>query len=222
MSNIGGGRPPVPLKPENVDAHIGKFIISPASAQASGLNAVQIEGIQTALRSVVQRCTLISIRYNQAAIDTGKDARLSVDREQLARDQAELESLFADEFRFVDPFGVVGNKQSTILNILTGKIRRDSFESTDTTLELYGRGTTAISKGTFEMKGSVRVRSIKTQKTNRRDISGVYHTTHTYVFRDERWQLAASQLTKDPTNIDGATTKLFTHGPPEDPKNPMG
>src|SRR5207245_2254473 len=97
-------------------------------------------------------CMVISAEYNQAAIDTGRDARLAFDAAKVERDQATLESLFADEYTFRDPFGVVGNKQTTITNILAGKIRkdgfgRDGFETTEETIQIHGN--TAVSTGVF-------------------------------------------------------------------------
>jgi hypothetical protein len=70
------------------------------------------------------------------------------------------------------------------------------------------------------MKGSVSVRYVDTGAVRRRDISGVYHTTHTYVYRDGRWQLSSSHMTKDATDVSASTTKRYTHGPPEEPTVP--
>jgi hypothetical protein len=48
------------------------------------------------------------------------------------------------------------------------------------------------------MKGSVKVRSRSSGTVRSRDISGTYLSTHTYVTRDKRLQLAATQLTLQP------------------------
>jgi len=211
------------LTPEQIDSTIGAFKVSPESAQRNGLAAEQIEAAQAGIRQLVMDCTLMSVKYNDLVSQTKRDARLALDPAEVERDRAALERLFADEYRFVDPFGVVGTKQSTIENIQMGKIRREGFgkegfETQADTLEVYGN--TAISKGTFAMRGSVGVRFTESGAVRRRDISGVYHTTHTYIFRDERWQLAASHVTKDPSNIGAADVKRFTHGPPEEEKAP--
>jgi hypothetical protein len=158
------------------------------------------------LQTVNARCTIFALKYNNLAMKTGKDARLSVAKEELQNDRAALEQCFAEEFSFKDPFGVTGNRQATIDNILSGKIRKDAFVTTGETLQIHG--DVIVSTGSFKMKGSMRVK-YPSGAIRRRDISGTYLSTHTYIERDGRLQLAASQLTLQPE------PKPFIHGPDE-------
>lgn len=218
--SVGAG---ASLTPETIQATIGTIKATPESANMSGLSAQQIASAEQGIEQLLMDCVVMSAEYNEAAKTSGADARLAMDQTKVSRDKATLESMFADEYSFVDPFGVVGTKQSTIENIMSGKIRREGFgkqgfESTETKLHIYGN--TAVSSGSFTMKGSVSVRYVDTGAVRRRDISGVYHTTHTYVYRDGRWQLSSSHMTKDATDVSATTTKRYTHGPPEEPTVP--
>ena len=176
---------------------------------STGVPAAQVRTARAAVMGVNRRCVLTSQKYNTAAIKTGDDARKSFSKDEVARDRAALEELFVKEYNFVDPFGVVGNRNSTIDAILSGKIRKDSFRTTAEALQILDGGNTVVSTGKFNMKGSVEVQFKATGAVRRRDISGNYISTHTYVKRDGRLQLAASHLTLQPQ------PKEFTHGPGE-------
>jgi ketosteroid isomerase-like protein len=211
------------LTPQTIQETIGTVKATAESARVSSLSAEQIASAEAGIQQLLVDCTEMSAAYNEAAKTTGADARLAMDQAKVSKDRATLESMFADEYTFVDPFGVVGNKQSTIENIMSGKIRREGFgkagfETTESKLQVYGN--TAVSTGTFSMQGSVSVRYVDSGAVRRRDISGVYHTTHTYIYRDGRWQLASSHMTKDATDVSATTTKRYTHGPPEEPNVP--
>jgi hypothetical protein len=187
---------------------LDKITVGKPKILTKGLTAAQARAAVEAVRQLNSRCVLLSDKYNQAAIQTGRDARLAFDEAEVASDRKTLESLFADDFNFVDPFGVVGTRKTTIDNILSGKVRKDTFETTAEALQVHGN--TIVSTGLFKLKGSLRVRFTDSGVVRRRDISGDYHSTHTYVKRDGRLQLAASQLTLQPD------PKPFTHGPDEE------
>jgi hypothetical protein len=185
-----------------------KITVEEPEITTKGLKASEMQAAVEEVRSLNSRCPFIADKYNTAAISTGKDARQSFPAAEVARDRAELEDLFAPEYRFVDPFGVVGTRETTIENIMSGKIRKDSFLTTAETLQIHG--DTIVSTGTFKMKGSMKVTFIKSGAVRTRDIGGVYQTTHTYVRTNGKLRLVASQLTKPPE------PKTFTHGPDEE------
>jgi hypothetical protein len=165
-----------------------------------GLPARQVEAARSALQSLNAQCIVLSDKYNQASIKAdGKDARQLFDEEEVNKDRATLNSLFADEYSFVDPFGLVGNKESTVETILSGKVRKDAFKTAAETLQIHGNAI--VSSGKFSMKGSMKVKFKKSGVTRKRDISGDYNSTHTYVERDGRLLLAASHLTKEPSTL---------------------
>ncbi len=174
----------------------------------SDATAAQISAARLGVTNLNLECLVISEKYNEAALRTGKDARLAFSRDEVEEDRQALKNLFTQEYRFRDPFGIEGDAETTIENILAGKIRKDAFESVADGLQVHNRGNTVISSGTFSMKGSMRVRFKKSGAVRKRDISGSYHTTHTYVYRDGRWQLGASQMIKE------SDPKEFTHGHP--------
>jgi Domain of unknown function (DUF4440) len=174
-----------------------------------GLSATVVRAARNAVSIINEECGIISMKYNDTAIRTGTDARKAFAKAEVDKDRATLESLFAKEYNFVDPFGVVGTRDSTIEAILSGKIRKDSFRTVAEALQIHDKGSTIVSTGKFNMKGSVKVRFKSTGAVRDRDISGTYLTTHTYVKRDGRLQLASSQLTLQPS------PKEFTHGPGE-------
>jgi len=174
-----------------------------------GLPAAVVRTARNAVRIINEECGDISMKYNAAALKTEDDARKSFDKSEVEKDRAVLESLFAVDYNFVDPFGVVGDRDSTITAILSGKIRKNSFRTTAEALQIHDKGKTIVSTGKFKMKGTVKVRFRDTGAIRDRDISGTYLSTHTYVTRNGRLQLASSQLTLQPE------PKEFTHGPGE-------
>jgi Domain of unknown function (DUF4440) len=190
------------LTDQQLKETVGEFTVDAASAKASGLSKVQADSTRNALRQVVTDCTLISAKYNEVATRTNQDARTVVPAKEVAADRAALESLFAEEYRFTDPNGNVGDRDKTIDAILSGRVRKEGFGrkgflTTEETLQLHGK--TAVSSGSFHMRGSGIARNLTTGAETRRSRTGTYRTTHTYVQRDGRWQLAASQMTQLPT-----------------------
>src|SRR5882762_1195361 len=155
----------------------------------TGVPAKQVEAARSALQNLNSKCIFLSEKYNEAAIRSGQDARQLFDKEEVNKDRETLNSLFADEYSFVDPFGLVGNKETTVEAILAGKVRKDAFTSTREALQIHSGGT-LVSSGTFSMKGSMKVRFKKSGVTRKRDISGEYQSTHTYVEREGRLLLA--------------------------------
>jgi hypothetical protein len=109
------------LTPETIQETIGTIKATKESASMSGLSAEQIASAEQGIEQLLMDCVVMSAEYNEAAKTSGADARIAMDQAKVSRDKATLESMFADEYTFVDPFGVVGTKQSTIENIMSGK-----------------------------------------------------------------------------------------------------
>lgn len=163
-----------------------------------GVPAAVVRTARNAMMAVNQECVLTSAKYNAVALKTGDDARKAFSKEEVAKDRAALERIFAEDYNFVDPFGVVGTRDSTIEAILSGKIRKDSFRTTAEALQIHDKGNTIVSTGKFNTKAKVKVRFKDSGAVRDRDISGTYLSTHTYVNRDGRLQLASSHLTLQP------------------------
>jgi hypothetical protein len=164
-----------------------------------GASAAAVRTARSAVIDVNRKCILTAAKYNEAALKTGDDARKVFDKAEVEQDRATLESLFTEDYNFVDPFGVVGNRDSTIDAILSGKIRKDSFRTTAEALQIHDSGKTVVSTGKFNMKGKVQVRYKDSGAVRDRDLSGTYLSTHTFVTRDGRLQLASSHLTQQPS-----------------------
>jgi len=161
---------------------------------------------QSALRELMVDLLIISARYNEVSRKTKKDARQVVAPDELQRDREALEAVIADEYHLTNPFGKSEGKQETINKILSGTIRPDSFgqggfKSPEHTLQVHaiaGRPHTAVSHGRLIFKGAGSVKFKKSGAVRWRDLTGEYRTTHTYIFRDGRWQVTASQMTQLP------------------------
>src|SRR5262245_37245887 len=115
------------LTDEQLRETTGTFAINPVNVRASeSSESVMVEAAASA-NLVAEECTVMSAYYNQLAIETDRDARLVADKTRIDEDRATLESLFADEYRFTDPRGNVGDKAKTIDVILSGKVRKAGF-----------------------------------------------------------------------------------------------
>jgi len=180
---------------------IGKITIDPRSAKASGLSARKIEAARVGVQAVASSCGVISARYSMAAQATTTAAR-TVPKEDVAADRAILEELFADEYRLTDPAANVWDKKRTIDVILAGNVRHQGlgvggFQGLQAVLQVHADGTTAVVNGSFKTGATTIGQNSKTGAGPRR-CSGIFHTMHAYVFRDNRWQLASSHMTQEP------------------------
>ncbi len=175
----------------------------------SGLSAEEVLVVAQELDEFTAECEVMAETYQVIAAEMGADARLSVNADQLQTDRETLERLFSEDYMFTDPFGVVGDRESTIGSILAGKIRKDSFSYPEETMQIFG--DTAVTIGVFEMKGSMKVKYKTSGVVRRRDISGRYRTTHTYTRARRGWVLASSHMSVEPD------PKIFTHGHPGEP-----
>jgi Domain of unknown function (DUF4440) len=188
------------LTEQQIKETTGTFTVDTVNARVSDASEKERAAAAVGVQQLTEECTVVSAMYNQMAKQADKDAREVVSQEQVEEDRALLATLFADEYRFTDPRGNVGDKAKTIDAILSGKVRKEGFgkagfETTRNDFQVHGNGTQAVSTGEFKMRGTGLARHVKTGKTERRSRTGTYRTTHTYIFRDNRWQMAASQMT---------------------------
>lgn len=193
------------LTDEQLRQTIGGFTVEQVSARASGLAAAALTSAQQGVRRLVMDAVIISAKYNEVARRSKQDARSVTAQAEIATDRALLENLIGDEYRMANPFGKVENKQRTINKILSGTIRPDTFgrggfETTEETFHIHGN--TATYAGTFDMHGMGLAQFTKSNAVRARNLTGSYRTTHTFVFRDGRWQITASHMTQVPATED--------------------
>jgi ketosteroid isomerase-like protein len=98
-------------------------------------------------------------------------------------DAATLEKLTADDYMFIDRFGNVSDKASTMSRIKSGDIKLTSNELSDLKVRVYGN--TAVVTGKSETKGTV----------GGRDTSGPVLFTRVYVKKNAKWQAVQFQQT---------------------------
>ncbi len=96
---------------------------------------------------------------------------------------AAVDQFEADDIVSTDPAGRVTDKAQDKQD-LSGDLKFDSMQLSDVTVHHFG--TTAVATGTNTLKGSYKGQ----------DISGKYRFTDTWVKRNGKWQVVASQSTK--------------------------
>jgi ketosteroid isomerase-like protein len=101
------------------------------------------------------------------------------------RDPAVLNSMLADDFIFTDDEGHVYSKAQYIAAV-TQAIKVDSYGIADHTVRVYG--DTGIVAGRWTGKMTI----------DGKDASGAFRYTDTFVKRQGRWQVVASQDTRIP------------------------
>ena len=95
-------------------------------------------------------------------------------------DAKELERLYADEFTTTNASGQVLDKAAVIAARVSGRIRSESYEFDDISIQIYG--DIAIAKTSERIEGT--------------PVSGRFHHLRVFIRRDGRWQMLASQMTK--------------------------
>ena len=97
---------------------------------------------------------------------------------------AAVDQYEADDIIDTDPTGRVTNKAQDKADLSSGDLKFQSMDLSDLTIHVYGN--TAVAAGTNTVKGTYKGQ----------DISGKYRFTDTWVKRNGKWQVAASQSTK--------------------------
>jgi ketosteroid isomerase-like protein len=90
----------------------------------------------------------------------------------------------ADDILSTDPSGRVTDKSQDKQDLSSGDLKFQSLEVSDLKVRTYG--TTAVATGATTVKGSYKGQ----------DISSTYRFTDTWVKRNGKWQVVASQATK--------------------------
>ena len=97
---------------------------------------------------------------------------------------ASVDQYEADDIITTDPTGRVTNKTQDKTDLSSGDYQIQSEELSDLKVLVYGN--TAVAAATNTMKGTYK----------RQDLSGNYRFTDTWVKRNGKWQVVASQYTK--------------------------
>jgi ketosteroid isomerase-like protein len=90
----------------------------------------------------------------------------------------------ADDIVTTDPSGRVTDKTQDKNDLGSGDLKFESMELSDLKVALYGN--TAVATGANTLKGTYKGQ----------DLSGKYRFTDTWVKRNGKWQVVASQATK--------------------------
>lgn len=98
-----------------------------------------------------------------------------------ANDASAAASFMADDYTFISPQGIVMDKHQRTKLMKSGKVKFDSFTYEDVNVKMYGN--TAIVYKTIKAKFS-------DSKQTR-----IIASTTVLVFKDNRWQIVASQAT---------------------------
>jgi len=97
---------------------------------------------------------------------------------------AAVDQYEADDIVDTDPSGRVTDKAQDKVDLNSGDLKFQSMELSDMTVHVYGN--TAVAAGTNTLNGTYKGQ----------DISGKYRFTDTWVKRNGKWQVAATQSTK--------------------------
>jgi ketosteroid isomerase-like protein len=97
---------------------------------------------------------------------------------------AAVDQYEADDIISTDPSGRVTDKAQDKKDLSAGDVKLDSIELSD--IKVHSYGNTAVAAGTSTIRGTFKGQ----------DIGGAYRFTDTWVKRNGKWQLAASQATK--------------------------
>ena len=90
----------------------------------------------------------------------------------------------ADDFITTDPTGRVTDKAQDRMDLSSGDYKIQSEQLSDLKVHVYGN--VAVAAGTNLMKGTYKGQ----------DLSGKYRFTDTWVKRNDKWEVVASQYTK--------------------------
>lgn len=190
---------------QQLEESIGPVVVAAPSALAVGAPTRDVEAARDAVRQLMADVTIIQAKYNEIARRAETDAREVTSESELATDRELLGQMIADEYRLTNPFGKTEGKQQTINKILSGTIRpetfgRGGFEALEAGVQVLGNGRidTIVLYGTFYMRGAG-LAEFRSGETGWRDLTGTYRTTHSFVFRDGRWQETAAQMTIVPS-----------------------
>ena len=190
------------LTDEQLEQAVGRFSVHEESVRASALSMEQSEAVRQEVHQVGAEAALIAAKYNNIARRTARNPLREISQAEIDADRAHMESLIADEYQFINPFGKVEDKKSTIDVILNGRILfasygGDGYQTTEGSLRIYG-GDKAVLISAFKMLGHGEARRKSTGEVYEQNLDGAYRQIHTFVRRNGRWQYSASQMTTVP------------------------
>ena len=99
----------------------------------------------------------------------------------LKKDTSILRSLYAEQFKLVNPDGRLLTKQEQLLNIATSELTWESAESEQVTVDIFGN--TAVLLGVFKGRSSYRGNPIAVHE----------RYTTVWIKTDTSWQIVAEQ-----------------------------
>jgi uncharacterized protein (TIGR02246 family) len=147
-------------------------------------------------RTLVMAVLVIAASSLALGQTSGKKAGQSGNTEQAIRqlisqlsnalmksDTAALDRLWADDYTFTNPSGVVQTKAQRLAELKSGDLKFESFSTDDVQVRVYGDTAVVTSRAT-----------LKGQRQGQ-DISGQTRGTSVYVKGQGRWQLVAGQAT---------------------------
>ncbi len=97
---------------------------------------------------------------------------------------AAVDKYEADDIVSTDPGGRVTDKTQDKKDLSSGDLKFQALEVSDVKVRVYGN--TAVATGTDSLKGTYK----------EQDISGQYRFSDTWVKRNGKWQVVATQATK--------------------------
>ncbi|MDQ3687169.1 MAG: nuclear transport factor 2 family protein [Acidobacteriota bacterium] len=99
-------------------------------------------------------------------------------------DTAALERMYADDWSFVNPNGVLVTKAQALANMKSGTLKYESLSIDERNVRIYGN--TAVMTGRATVKG----------QRDGQDIAGQYRATSVLVKKGGNWQVVAQQSTR--------------------------
>jgi uncharacterized protein (TIGR02246 family) len=114
-----------------------------------------------------------------------RDVMRQMREAQLNGDASTLESLFADDYTFTNPFGEVMTKAQVLSDLRSGRIKFGAWDMQDIRLRAYG-DSAAVTTGHVKLKG----------QRDGQDLSGEYRGSWFWVRNHGRWELVAAQATR--------------------------
>lgn len=156
------------------------------------IDIFRMEAIMIRIFAAAILCAICSLALGQSPNKTGretKDERLVRQLEDAIasatdrNDVKALDGLWADDYIFVNPFGIVMTKAQRLDLLRTGHLKVESYSRDEETIRVYGNTAVVIYRSTVRgQRGS-------------EDISSRRRVTTVLLKRGGRWQAVSQQST---------------------------
>lgn len=161
----------------------------PLAAVGSMISAVEGGAMKNVLAVALLCLFSLSLAAGQASKTSGVEDEIKKQEQNWAQatlkeGAAAVDQYEADDIIDTDPTGRVTDKAQDKADLSSGDLKFQSMELSDLTVHVYGN--TAVAAGINTVKGTYKGQ----------DISAKYRFTDTWVKRNGKWQVAASQGTK--------------------------